>query len=257
MNENDEMKENFLSSLRTDIKNMKSFRILSTELKKDPDFIIEILKTLHQNQAYVGQYEDLVSDVIKELTINKEVALKLVNYHGYLICKLPEKFKEDEEVVIAAIHSYPFSIIYTSKEIKDNKKIALEAVKARGDNLESISKRLCEDEEVVLAAVKKDGRSINFAPKLWSNKKVMLEAVKTNHYALQYLGQNLIGDKEIALEAYKCDKFAYDYFPKELKQEIIDNNVEDIISYLKSITLVKELENEMSSHGDIKKKIKI
>jgi hypothetical protein len=257
MSQYSEFKEKFLDSIQESIKNIKSFKNLPMKLKKDPNFIAETLKLVHINEAYVGQYEELVPEIIKELDINKEVALILVKSHGYLLCRLPEHFKDDEDVILEAINSYAFSLNYASKKSKDNKKLALAAVKLKPDMLEVISKRLCEDKEVVLEAVKVDGKAVNYAPNLWSDKEVMLEAAKTNINVLQYLGQDLVGDKEIALAAYKCDKFAYQYFTKELKQEIIDKNIEDIASYLESSILADALQTELIESKIQIKKVKI
>jgi hypothetical protein len=257
MNKNYEVKENFLASIKSDIKNIESFSTLPVELRKDVDFIIETLKVVKENQAYTGHYENCVNQIIKDLKIDKEVSLKLVKFHGFLVCRLPQVFKDDEDVMLAAINSYNYSLVYASKKMKDNKKIVLEAVSRRGDMLEVVSKRLIDDEEVVMAAVKNDGQAIGYAPKLWSNKAIMLEAVKTNMHALQYLGANLIGDKEIALEAYKGNKFSYEYFSKELKKEIIDNNIEDIAAYLESVILVKKLQKELSDSNSSVRKVKI
>lgn len=256
MDTNDEIKEKFIASIKESLKNMmSSFNKLPIELKQDQYFIIETLKIVKENEKYAGQYEDFVPHIIQYLTINKEVALNLVNSHGYLLCRLPERFKDDEEVVLAAIHSYPFALVYASEKSKDNKKLVLEAVKMKPDILEVASSRLCEDEEIALIAVKKDGKAINFVSSvLWSNREIMLEAVKTNMWALQYLGKNLINDKEIALEAYKCDKYAMQYFSEELKNELKDK---DVIPYLKSTFIADQLHKELSESKLQVKKIKI
>ena len=91
--------------------------------------------------------------------------------HGGNLAYADERFRDDEEVVRAAIQSTPSAFWHASERLRGCKALVLDAVDADPDNLFWADDELKDDEDVVDRAVKLDALARRFAsPRLssWS-----------------------------------------------------------------------------------------
>lgn len=117
---------------------------------------------------------------------NKETALKHITQKKFYKEDF-DNFRDDKEVVLAAVSNYGGSLAYASDRLKDDKEVVLRAIdKSDGYVLEYASDRLKDDKELALEAVKKSGGAMVVASdKLKDDVEVVLEAVKQYKRAFQ------------------------------------------------------------------------
>ena len=130
--------------------------------------------------------------------MDKKEALKIVQESGSELENLPDEFKKDKDVVLAAVkqEEYGLAFKYADESFKKDKEIVLIAVKKYGRSLEYADDSFKKDKNIVLAAVKQDGLALEYADKkLRADKKIILEAIKEHHSLLRYADESL--QKEI------------------------------------------------------------
>ncbi|MBQ7453031.1 MAG: DUF4116 domain-containing protein [Clostridia bacterium] len=76
----------------------------------------------------------------------KEDALRLVNRLGNKLYRLSAKWRDDEDVVLEAVKSYPLALEYASARLKKNKQIVLEAVKGNPRALSFADETIYDDD---------------------------------------------------------------------------------------------------------------
>ena len=92
---------------------------------------------------------DKLQDTINNLTQN-----------GNALQYASDEFKNDKELVLAAVTQNGWSLEYLCEELRNDKEVVLAAVKNCGMALNHASEELRNDKEVVLAAITEDGWSI-------------------------------------------------------------------------------------------------
>ena len=113
-------------------------------------------------------------------------------------------YKNDKEIVMAAVKENGEALQYASEELQADKKIIMYALKKDGRALLFASKLLKADKEVVMEAVKQDGRSLDYASKkLRSDKEVVMEAVKQQGSSFEYASKELQADKDVVIATIK------------------------------------------------------
>ena len=159
--------------------------------------------------------------------MDKKEALKIVRVldGGSELENLPDEFKKDKDVVLAAVKQNVHALEYADDSLKKDKEIVLIAVKQDGDALRYADESLKKDKEIVLIAVKQYGTTLEYADdSLKKDKEVVLLAVKQSGYALKYADDSLKKDREIVLEAVKASGNNLQYADDSLKKdkEIVD-----------------------------------
>lgn len=120
-----------------------------------------------------------------KITSRKEGEINYILNDPYILKNLPEKFKNDEDVVIAAAKKYYGNLKYASDELKNNKKFILRAINELNQDsyfgeiqeayfLNYLSKELKNDEDIVKAAIKKNRENLQYASERL--QKSLLEA---------------------------------------------------------------------------------
>ena len=61
--------------------------------------------------------------------MNKEEALKIVQKNGSKLKELPDHFKKDKEIVLAAIKDWVLCLQFADKSLKKDKEFVLEVIK--------------------------------------------------------------------------------------------------------------------------------
>ena len=95
---------------------------------------------------------------------------------------------------------------YDRDVFKNNKEIMLAAVKNNGGALKYASAALKADKDIVLAAVQNHGQALgNASAALKADKDIILAAVQDDGWALCYASAALQNDKDIVLAAVQHD----------------------------------------------------
>lgn len=163
-----------------------------------------------------GQIVQHVGDTLKN---DKTFILKVVKHDGWSLKNL-EHFKDDYDVVLAAVKNDGFALLHASEKLKATKEIALEAIKQDGRTLKFADASLQNDKDVVFAAVKNDSSALYHAStRLKSDREVVLAAVSFSGYALQHADPTLQNDKKIVLTAVENTGSVIQYASPALRDD--------------------------------------
>lgn len=178
----------------------------SNRLRSDPAFMFEVIKTdccdalfyasnnLKKNSGFILKSINYISksklDDLQHLVdfmdpvLCQEASFRL-NLINKKVCLLQldsqklEIFKEDQDVMIAAILHDISNLQYASKALKDDYDFVLKAVKQNGYALQYASNTLQENYEIVIAAVKQNGCVLRNVSSKWKEDyNIVMEAVK-------------------------------------------------------------------------------
>ena len=155
----------------------------------------------------------------KDFWEDRDKVLEAVGNDGKLLIHAA-RFKNDEDVVIAAVSNYGEALEWASRTLKNEpgvvepaiantgrafqhasgrlrnlREYALIAVRTYGQALEFTSYKNKMDEELVLVAVKNDGLALHYAPELQDNETIVEAAVKQNGMALEFASPRLKDDE--------------------------------------------------------------
>lgn len=131
-----------------------------------------------------------------------ESALSSVRGSGDLLEIAPDVWKDNTDVVSAAIENAPHVFEHASERVRALYPISLRAVELRGANLAHLPKQLRSDRTCVLAAVSNNGNALFHASdELRGDKEIVLAAVKNSGYALILASTSLREDPEFIRNA--------------------------------------------------------
>lgn len=164
-----------------------------------------------------GQQFNLVSDRLKK---DKNFILQVVKINGLLLQYVNEKLKDDEDVVFAAVKDNRLAFCYASERLRNNKELALLALKNDGQPLYHIGNLLKNDRDVVNQALENFGASIeNIGLDLRDDKEIVLKAVEKYYYNLKYASERLKDDKDIVMAAIKSNFEALEFASDALRND--------------------------------------
>lgn len=200
-----------------------TLRYASESLRNDADIISASLKEDFSAIPWIGGEYVLKSPKLKELVI------KELNNGNLSLKDLSQVIRDDESIVLAAVHKDGSALKYASERLKGNIDIVLAAKSTNIMNLEYASNTLqasqlvsFKDEnaliaklrsktenlkltdlplilrdypEIVIAALAKDGMALKYASdKLRSDPKILSAAKEQNIHALEFAPDNLTVD---------------------------------------------------------------
>ncbi len=160
-----------------------------------------------------------------------EIVGAAVGQWGEALQYASNELKNDLTIVTKAVKQEPVSVRFAGAELQNNKeiykKICLTAVSMNGVVLNYISKELLEDEDVVLAAATKDGRALKGiydstnleAKKMLGNMKIVSAAVSSWGASLEYADQALKDDRGIVENAVKSIGWAIKFANKKYQND--------------------------------------
>ena len=168
------------------------------------------------------------SSIPDEFLCNKEVMLKWIqSTKRWWDIYIPKQFKDDRDIVLAAILRNKYIIDNVSPKLYHDREIFLTCIKFNGGLIKNIPPELQNDEKIIMAAlrgpskcdVKKD------APYLLNtiNKKIALAIVKNNGLNLGLLNPKFLTDKKMVSTAVNNNGQASQFCSPKLQ------NNEDII----------------------------
>lgn len=90
----------------------------------------------------------------KDLVCRKDIMLPLVEKAGYTLKFATAPLRDDEDMALAAVKSYPKALAYVSNRLKNDKSIALTAVQGHAKAYQYIGPQLRSDRQLAKAAIK-------------------------------------------------------------------------------------------------------
>ena len=168
----------------------------------------------------------------------KEAVLASVSKSGFNLRELPLEFRNDKDVVLAAVKQlHVYALEHASKGLRNDRDVVLEAVIYNGRSLQYASEELQNDREIVLEAVKSDRHVLSFvypnfqddleivsaaisldticgrnmygpvlryaSPRLRSNRNIVLMAVQSHGLEIEYANPIFLNDEEIVFTAFE------------------------------------------------------
>eukprot|EP00941_MAST-03F_sp_MAST-3F-sp1_P006265 g6265.t1 len=194
-------------------------RTVATELTQFNNIVQNISlpfgKFLKVKEAVLGAMKHKSSKkLLKKLHASfrddRDIVLAAVQKHRKALSYASMRLRSSKEVVLAALHSHPPEsgcvFKYASESLRDDKEIALIAMRKAGSNLQYASSTLQNDFDVVLAAVQSRTNQSKYqsewslqysSMEMQSNREVVKEAVKIQGMQLYYASWKLRNDLEI------------------------------------------------------------
>jgi hypothetical protein len=170
--------------------------------------------------------------------MNKERAIALVTRDGEELRNLSGEFRNDKDVVMAAIDENIAAFQYAPDALRDDKDVVMRAVRFQLLNdtftsrkevtrmhhriparihMEYISDRLKGDKDVMMQAVRINGVYLRHAT--IRDDELVIEAIKTYGGALEFASDRLKNDKAVVLAAVQDDGYALGFASPELKRD--------------------------------------
>jgi hypothetical protein len=170
--------------------------------------------------------------------VTLQSAIKKVKKTGYDLRDLDETFRDNEEVVLAAIESDMMAFGFASERIKDDEKFFSKALKvSRGDLIQFASDRIRNDKKCATKAIKSSWTSYNLIGDELKGDRELLELaldsnsnIFSNDTPLETCAEIFKSDKEIVKRAVKNWAFALRCASDELRndRELVMMAVSDI-----------------------------
>ena len=197
--------------------------------------------------------------------MNKKEALKIVKKYkfGWELEKLPDKFKKDKEVVLAAVKQHFGTFEYADKSLKKDKDVVVAALKQNPISLHYADKSFRKDKKIISLLIKKNQArfALNLADEsLKKDKKIVLAAVQKDGTSSEYADESLKKDKDILAIINK--KKSLTVIKKKLPKDYIDEKLKDKfgvyevllvhnskqIMYRENVVLVKKMKIKPFEH---------
>ncbi len=149
-------------------------------------------------------------------------------------------FKNDKEIVLAAIKQYPNAFYHVHKDMKDDFEVVMSAVSESGSMLMYVSERLRSNITVVEAALNNFGRALEYVLEpLKSNKEIVTLALKKSGLAIEFASNEFKNDQDLVTIALENNGCAIKFLDQSFKK-----NREYVIKAVKSNGLALEFVDE-------------
>jgi hypothetical protein len=113
------------------------------------------------------KYYDILSDRLKN---DKQIAMAVVEENGSMLKLIPNKFTDDEDIVLEALKDdYEILTEYISDRLKNLKHIVKAILNTNGCYLKKTLSEFKKDKELVLAAIKNSNTALYYADKELQN----------------------------------------------------------------------------------------
>jgi len=176
------------------IKNIDDKNILTEIIKKDwsklkyvnPELIEKniALKAVSEN-AFAFSY------IPEKLRNDREIVLTTIKNKGSLFDDIDSQYYKDKEIIFEAIKSEPFYFPKIAKKIEVDKDIALFAVKQEASNYLFLDKKYREDKEIIKNVLKNGNNLVLFDDEDRNNIEIVKIAIKNNPESIKYASKEL------------------------------------------------------------------
>lgn len=173
------------------------FAIVSNRLRKDRDVVMLAVGSKPTDRTFPG--------------------IAPLGADGGLFQYADRSFRDDTEIVTAAVNVNPTALQFASKRLQNNKALVLSAVATNGSALEWASDRLKGDPEVALEAMNVGEAFNHVSSELQNDKDFVLRAVRRTSDMYAYLSEEMRDDYDITFAALSKDGPMIDYAPEKFR----------------------------------------
>ena len=121
---------------------------------------------------------------------SKKTVMDLIHENGErcdTILQYASHFRDDIDVVRAALSYDVRSIYYASERLRNDEELMIEVVQKSGRALQYVSE-IRMNRRIVLAAVRQDGMAIQYAfQELWNDEEIVSEAIEQNPDVIDWI----------------------------------------------------------------------
>jgi len=192
------------------------------------DFLVQDERVLPYLNNDLHENDDFVSSVLNHETLGKHVILKMCTRNWKCIAHLPDEWKKDKDVILAAVEQDlgALEVVGELYECLDDKDIVMKAVIHDVNVMTEIDTKLWDCIDLVLVAVKQDYHILEEAPdfsrqSLWQHEDIIFEAVRQDPRAIFKTVKVNWGIRELVLLAVSGDWTVMERCPKELANEYL------------------------------------
>ena len=197
--------------------------IMLLAIKENDFWVEELSERLKNDKVFLQEMVTLnwkAFSTLDKKQQTKALAIVTVKNDYRAFEYMDEKFKNDEEIVLAMVQGRVEAFDLIPKQFRKNKKISLVAVKGFGMNLRYVSKELKKDKEIVLNAVKSDSYAFKYADEeLKQNRNFIISIVKQKPSFFQYLSKKFRNDKVVAMLAIRANRKMIKYIGEKLLKD--------------------------------------
>lgn len=127
---------------------------LTASLTRDQEQVPNFEEVMAQQESTKAKQAEEKRESYKEMT--EEEALKLVSSNGTELLYLPDKYRNSEKVVSAAIANDEDAFRYAGNTARDNDRLARQAITADPDNVKYLGTTLRNDPDLYQMALERD-----------------------------------------------------------------------------------------------------
>lgn len=167
--------------------------------------------------------KDDYDSLFQESLDNRGKLIKMINLDDSYIQKIPDCFKNDPHVFLAAIAIRTSNFQYAGDELKKNKDFILEFLRKVPSSDDSIIPYINEDLFNDFAFMKKlieikPWGVKHLGPNLKENRELWILAIEKDEYVLENLPESLTGDAELFKRAIKKNGINIQYFSSSIRK---------------------------------------
>jgi hypothetical protein len=134
-----------------------------------------------------------------------------------LLETLEEKFRNDKDVVLAAIEENPYSLEFASLELRNDPDVVIPALKSDEEVYQFVGRLIKIDRNNALQVVKLDGLLLNaLISKFKDDREVVRVATQQNLEALTFASSRLQKDVDFVLDVIKGQEWAIKFAHQSL-----------------------------------------
>jgi len=153
---------------------------------------------------FLQNVKDTFPSLLSDYRINRDVALKAVQYDREIFKNLPENLKKDPDIILQAIETDGHVLDDLLPESWKIPELVLKIIQINALGMQYAAKELREDPEFGLKAVKRNGLAFQVAPdSLKNDKNVLLAAMESTPTMYLRASEALRKDKEVILFGLK------------------------------------------------------
>lgn len=166
--------------------------------------------------------------------ISRELVLQLLLQYKTLtandVKKLTMNFRNDWEIMLAAIRNYHFAVTFASKKLQNDREFVKRSLMVNNSCLHWFQKKFHLDREIALESVK-NLESCRLMTKLFQDKSFVMDAVKVNGFVIKHVPDELMNDDVIS-EALKQNSDSINFIPSHKRKLYVE--VDPIHEFLNS-----------------------
>mmetsp|Transcript_49137 Transcript_49137/g.117044 ORF Transcript_49137/g.117044 Transcript_49137/m.117044 type:complete len:282 (-) Transcript_49137:183-1028(-) len=133
---------------------------------------------------------------------SKDAAVQRVSENGRALEHLPQEWRADRDVVLAAVTRFPAALVFASDSLRADKEVVLRAVTKHWAAFEHAAPTMKADKDVVMKVVSAHGRSLAHASEeVRSDLDILVAAVSQDPMSLDYASAGMKQNMQVVIAA--------------------------------------------------------